>query len=219
MKRIVHYFGGYRASLDDVTKWQKSAQDQVSAADFDFSDVYPYPEGATAKEPTAKFNIRPVVTKIANALKASDDQHILHVIMGHSSGALTARKVAEALLELKVANWQLIALDGSGPTHALSRVPTTRFWSAKNNGHPASLNYTSMQAAGKQFRLFQVTPDTTKFAPTSEWSLHFTLVNKNVVDKLTKDNWWKDGNAYKDCKANLDVLDDPGPPPSGGRSK
>jgi hypothetical protein len=184
MAITIFYFGGYRATSSDVAAWANSVQKQNPQLSV---TAYPYPTGASAGDPLAEWTqSREVAAKVAERAPA--------IIIGHSSGCAIANDVAEHALDLG-AEFQLIALDGFCPSPRLLARSDTLCWSAKGPNGEHSLNYEALSGT-RCFHVYE--------AKVAEpWPLHFSLVNLNVSD-----DYDEIADGYRNCMANLEVLND-----------
>jgi hypothetical protein len=204
----VKYFGGYGATVMDMTAWLKSAQRQCANidADVDFQ-AWPYPieAGASLDDALNGFgNVRfdEVIASIHQY--PSDD----HYIVGHSSGCAIANAVVYGMADAPTANWNalhLIALDGFRPRDDVLVRPTTECWHAWCNpdqssdmfpfsaGSVRSLNWDRGNENQPWFKSYRA------YDCENEWALHFSLVNKNASDKIVKDIV----DGYDDISVNL----------------
>lgn len=180
------FFGGYRASETDMKAWKTSALAQDASLNI---ETFAWNEGASASTPVPHFHQGPGIVK-----RIKDAPDVTFVLVGHSSGCALVNDVAEKCLEAGASNFRLVCLDGFRPSKALLAHPGTAVWSAEWENH-LSLNYHALQSA-PCFRVFHP-PHCTHL-----WSLHFSLVNRASTDIVV------DGilHGYRDCVANLDVL-------------
>jgi len=189
----IYFFGGYRATSNDVEAWRRSVMAQVPDMPV---TVFSYPEGATAGAPLDHWHDS---SKIAEQIKAEDT---FAIIVGHSSGCAIANDVASHVLALGYANMKVIALDGFRPDDKLLELPGSVVWSAECIG-TRSLNYDALQGC-PNFKVY-------KARVRQQWPLHFSLVNTNVSDSFASIS-----EGYQMCAANLEVLelgfDDPTAP-------
>lgn len=195
MSLHIYFFGGYRATTQDVEAWRNSVLAKVP--DLALS-VFPYPDGASAGAPLDAWHDSDKVAGQIAAEKASA------IVVGHSSGCAIANDVAGKALALGHTNMKVIALDGFRPHQSLLDLPGSKVWSAECHG-TCSLNYHSLEDC-PNFKVYKARVSTT-------WPLHFSLVNLNVSD-----NFPAITQGYHMCDANLDVLelgfDDPTAPVS-----
>jgi hypothetical protein len=179
----VHFFGGYRATKQNVLAWCNSLekkQPNVTAIGW------PYPTASPASNPLKCWNCSEAVAKLI----CVDVSECL--IVGHSSGCAIANDVASKTLALGAKNFKLIALDGFLPKPELLNLPGTMVWSAECNG-VHSLNYESSKRSDK-FHIY-------KAKVIKKWPLHFSLINVSVSDdhgEITQ--------GYRNCDVNIQVL-------------
>ncbi len=179
----IHFFGGYRASSQDVLAWCKSLEQKQPHV---VAIGWPYPIGSSAGDPLKRWNYS---DSLAKFISVDSDESL---IVGHSSGCAIANDVADKTLALGARNFRLIALDGFRPKPELLNVPGTMLWSADSNGIH-SLNYDALKDTAK-FHVYRA-------AVRKKWPLHFSLVNLNASDDF-------DGitQGYHNCDANVEVL-------------
>lgn len=189
----IYFFGGYRATSNDVGAWRRSVVAQVPDMPV---TAFAYPEGATAGAPLERWQDS---GKVAERIKV---EGAFAIIVGHSSGCAIANDVAAHALGLGYANLKVVALDGFRPIDKLLSLPGSVVWSAECND-VCSLNYHALESCPK-FKVY-------KARVRQQWPLHFSLVNTNVSD-----NFSSISEGYHLCAANLEVLelgfDDPTAP-------
>jgi hypothetical protein len=182
----VLFFGGYRASLQDVTMWAHSVTTKRPNVEV---RPYPWPNGASAADPMEKWP-EGKSAEIAQRIRKAPDQ--LHVIVGHSSGCAIANDVAAAALHVGAGNFRLVSLDGFTPGSTLMALPGTVRWSASGPHGEHSRNY--LPEAPPHYRVYH--------AKVGEpWPLHFSLVNLGASDEFDEL-----AQGYHDVDANLEVL-------------
>lgn len=162
----VIFFGGFRASDDDMDRWLSSARSQRPDITF---KAYSYPaEKADRENAKSSFEEYDSVIK---SIESSGADKIF--IVGHSSGCAIADELDHRLKD----NDQivLVVLDGFTPEHNNQYRPSTQFWSAKCGEH-TSLNY------NKRFKCHMA-----KQNCTNRWALHFSLVNLAANDEDIND--------------------------------
>lgn len=189
----VVFFGGTAASQRNVDAWKKTAKKQRGDVKF---DVFPYPAGTDSQHPVEGFS-----KKFDEAIKlikatAADSLYIV----GHSSGCAIANEVNSRLPASK--SITLVDLDGFRVTPKQRKDSHVQAWWAEGPGGVGqSLNWHNGKIKYPA-----------KYA-TNKYSLHFSLVNIEATNDITKENWWIDG--YDDCYANLCFLDYVEPKTSG----
>ena len=179
----VHFFGGYRATNQNVLAWCNSLEKKQPHV---IAIGWPYPIGSPAASPLKCWNCSESVAKL---IKVDVDECL---IVGHSSGCAIANDVASKALALGAKNFKLIALDGFLPKPELLNLPGTMVWSAECNG-VHSLKYKSNKDSGR-FHLY-------KANVTKKWPLHFILINVNVSDDHSDIT-----QGYRNCDVNTKVL-------------
>jgi hypothetical protein len=193
------FFGGYMAKPEHVALWQASARKQKPGIEF---GVRPWPSGAAKSDGDDGINAFKTTRQfdsLVAALKASPADKIY--IVGHSSGCAIANEVDRALKGSKVASKVvLVALDGYRPDADQLARDNTQVWGAVSGVHksfryPKPKEKTTLE---KNFHDYKARADI-----TTEWALHFSLVNTAVTNKT---GILEDG--YKDCEANLIWVDE-----------
>ena len=185
MGLAVLYFGGFQASDQDIDAWLRSARVQKPAIDF---TGFPWPKGAgpSAKNAVDAFSRHGGLDAVIDDIQGNGADKTY--LVGHSSGCAIANAVDAGL------EWTedtiLVTLDGFSPNDDQLDRETTQVWGAMCQGKP-SLNFPG-PSKGRR-RIFHVTHCTT------QWALHFSLVNANAKDGLVKDV----ASGYADCRANL----------------
>jgi hypothetical protein len=132
----IHFFGGYRATNQNVLAWCNSLETKQPNV---IAIGWPYPIGSSAGDPLKCWNCSGSIAKLISV----DVDECL--IVGHSSGCALANDVAGKALALGAKNFRLIALDGFLPRPELLNLPGTVVWSAECNG-VHSLNYKTATA-------------------------------------------------------------------------
>ena len=173
------FFAGNGATISNVHDWANSAEEQNKDLEV---KPYAWPTGASVFNPLSSFKGSPEIAKEINGFK--DETYII----GHSSGCAIANEVVSLITKGPLTH--LICLDGFVPYAHQRELPTTQIWSAMHNGH-LSRNFTALKGF-KNFHVFDPPSGV-----TSEWGLHYSLVNLNT------NNDTGIINGYKDCKANL----------------
>ena len=136
---------------------------------------------------------------LVSALKASPADKIY--IVGHSSGCAIANEVDRALKGSKVASkLVLVSLDGFRPDADQLTRDNTQVWGAVSGAHK-SYHYPKpdeKRKFGKKFKEY-----TAKTGVTTEFALHFSLVNTAVTNDTGNLV-----NGYDNCEANLKWVDE-----------
>ena len=188
MSAYVVFFGGYRATLDNIKSWRGSAMQAKPHVTF---DGFPYPSGAPSDGDKALEAFKKA-NDYDRALKAISDSNADKIyIVGHSSGCAIANAVDDGVKDhSKVI---LVALDGYAPSPAQLERASTQVWSAEC-GHATSLNYYRLKEKVKaRLQIYKATNCYHK------WALHFSLVNVAASDDVVKEVT----DGYKNCQANL----------------
>ena len=195
----VFFFGGWKSNLVDMKNWKADALKQKPSVAF---DCFPFPDGVASSDDEKAVKIFDIAgtVKMVNASKADTI-----FIVGHSSGCAIANEVDDNLPDQKKFN--LIALDGFAPRSALLERPTTQVWSAESGAHGKSLNHDRMLARieeynkkaknKKKVNMFTAAADC-----TTQYALHFSLVNLSANDKSVG----VVADGYTNCKANMPWL-------------
>ncbi|HEU0215329.1 MAG TPA: hypothetical protein VFQ90_01610 [Stellaceae bacterium] len=200
MSAHVLFFGGYKATLNDIKAWTADALNKNPGVTF---DGYPYPDGASADGDAAvqaftNTKAHDYDTAVKKIGASSSD--VIYIV-GHSSGCAVANAVDAGLKDHK--KIILVALDGYSPSNAQLERPSTQVWVAESSTG-RSLHYTDLQDRIKNYNLKAKVKTQIKIykAPAScstKLSLHFSLVNLSSSDALVRSI----PDGYKDCKANL----------------
>jgi hypothetical protein len=193
------FFGGYKAKQEHVDRWLASARKQKPGIEF---SVRPWPSGAAksdGKVGVDVFRQTGQFDSLVAALKASPADKIY--IVGHSSGCAIANEVDRAFKGSKVASkLVLVSLDGYRPDEDQLKRDNTQVWGAVSGAHK-SYHYPKpdeKRKLGKNFKEY-----TAKTGVTTEFALHFSLVNTAVTNDT--------GNleqGYDNCEANLKWVDE-----------
>jgi hypothetical protein len=193
------FFGGYKAKQEQVDRWLASARKQKPGIEF---GVRPWPTGAATADGDDginNFKTTGQFDSLVAALKASPADKIY--IVGHSSGCAIANEVDRALKGSKVASkLVLVSLDGFRPDPDQLARDNTQVWGAVSGAHK-SYHYPKpdeKRKFGKKFKEY-----TAKTGVTTEFALHFSLVNTAVTNDT--------GNleqGYDNCEANLKWVDE-----------
>jgi hypothetical protein len=185
MSTSVFFFGGFKASQDDIDAWVRSARQQKP--DIDFTG-FPWTSGPTSSpaDTVVKGSKKSGQYKSAvDAIQACKADKIY--IVGHSSGCAIANAVDKELKDPRVV---LVALDGYSPDDDQLKRSTTQVWGAMC-GKVKSKNFPGW-SRGRQ-RIYQAT-DCKQLLP-----LHFSVVNTAARDgKVISIE-----TGYIHCKANL----------------
>ena len=191
----VVFFGGYKATQEQVDRWLASARKQKPGIDF---SAHPWPPSAMKSDGGVAVDIlksNGKFEKIVAALKASSADKIY--IVGHSSGCAIANEVDRTLKSTKIV---LVSLDGYRPDKDQLKRDSTQVWGAVFGAHK-SLHYPDAdekKKLGDHFKEHTATAGcTTKFA------LHFSLVNTAVTNSTGTLE-----NGYDGCQANVKWIDE-----------
>jgi len=204
MTTCIFFFGGYKASIHDVAKWQGSAADQTSDDVFVFT--YAWPAAAPNSDKPAKSDDTSAVSSFRSA--GTFDKAVSDIgscgadrifIVGHSSGCAIANAVDHAVVDRAVVDQNkvtLVALDGFPPDDGQLARPSTQVWAAERNQGGklfVSRNHDRlMKKLSGRLKIFNAPSGTT------EWALHFSLVNVAADDKIDEPS-----KGYMNCRANL----------------
>ena len=202
MITCIFFFGGYRASIHDMAKWQGSAADQTSDDVYVFT--YAWPAAAPDSDKPARWDDKSAVSSFRSA--GTFDKAVSDIgscgadrifIVGHSSGCAISKAVDHAVVdEDNKDKVTLIALDGFAPDADQFARPSTQIWSAerKQGGQVfVSRNHDGLQKQlGSKLNIFHASSGTT------EWALHFSLVNLAATDAIDEAS-----KGYMGCRANL----------------
>jgi len=183
MKILVVFFGGYKASQENVNNWRDSAQKQRTDVQF---EAYPFPNIRSADDDDAVngFEKFDEVTKL---IEGSNADQIY--IVGHSSGCAIANEVNKRVkVNHKIVT--LVDLDGFAPNGDQIKGSTVQAWTAEGNG-----------GQGHSVHWADWKNKYPAASATQPWSLHFSLVNTAATDAITAKNYDKTG--YAGCIANL----------------
>jgi hypothetical protein len=201
MITCIFFFGGWRASIQDMAKWQGSAAEQTSDDVYVFT--YAWPAAAPNSDKPARWDDKSAVSSFRNA--GTFDKAVSDIgscgadkifIVGHSSGCAISNAVEKAVVDKdnkdKVT---LIALDGFAPDGD-QFARGAKIWSAERNQGGkvfVSLNHDDLQKSlGSKLKIFHATSGTTL------WALHFSLVNTAATDAIDDAS-----KGYMSCRANL----------------
>jgi hypothetical protein len=203
MITCIFFFGGYRASIQDMAKWQGSAAEQTSDDVYVFT--YAWPAAAPNSDKPAKSDDIHAVSSFRSA--GTFDKAVSDIgscgadrifIVGHSSGCAISKAVDHAVVDKDVDKDKvtLIALDGFAPDADQFARPSTQIWSAERNQGGkllVSRNHDDLQKSlGSKLKIFHASSGTT------EWALHFSLVNVAATDAIDEAS-----KGYMNCRANL----------------
>lgn len=194
------FFGGYKAKPEHVDRWLASAKKQKPGIEF---GVRPWPSGAATPDGddgVSVFKQTGQFDSLVAALKASPADKIY--IVGHSSGCAIANAVDKEVTKgLKdKSKFVLVALDGFRPDPDQLTRDNTQVWGAVSGAHK-SYHYPKpdeKRKLGKKFKEY-----TAKTGVTTEFALHFSLVNTAITNDT--------GNVkqgYDNCEANLKWVDE-----------
>lgn len=199
MITCIFFFGGYRATIHDVAKWQGSAADQTSDDVYVFT--YAWPAAAPNSDKPANSDDRHAVSSFRSA--GTFDKAVSDIgscgadrifIVGHSSGCAISKAVDRAVVDKDKVT--LVALDGFAPDVDQLGRPSTQVWAAerKQGGKVfVSRNHDRLkETLGGRLKIFNAPSGTTK------WALHFSLVNVAASDDIDEPS-----KGYKNCRANL----------------
>lgn len=189
MSTCIYFFGGYKASINDVAKWQGSAAEQTSDDVFVFTYAWPAGAASDATSAVSKFRSAGTFQKAVSDIQSAGKDSVY--IVGHSSGCAIANAVDRALDDH--ANVSLVALDGFLPDRAQLARLDTQVWAATGGGG-VSRNYNSLKkSVGNRLKVY---PSTTC---STSWALHFCLVNAAATDASVQDI----ASGYSNCRSNL----------------
>jgi len=189
MATCIYFFGGYKASINDVAKWQGSAAEQTADDVFVFTYAWPAGAAADATSAVSKFQSAGTFDKALSAIQSAGQDRVY--IVGHSSGCAIANAVDRALDDH--ANVSLVALDGFLPDRAQLARLNTQVWSATGGGGVAR-NYRSLKkSVGNRLKVYPSTSCSTS------WALHFSLVNAAATDASVQGV----ASGYSNCRSNL----------------
>lgn len=199
-KSWVLFFGGYGASPEQMSCWEKGARAQNSYASYIFQAVA-YPEGSASDMASVLKAGELIVKKWADEINLHPERK--YFIVGHSSGAALANRVAE--LVARPQQIELVDLDGFAASASLQKkAKTTCVYAVQTVTGMQSRNAISMKEA---CRLSHAYKDSKCQTP---WCLHFSLVNTQVAPSLSGADFKK--NGYLGCGTNLDWLKPDEPP-------
>jgi hypothetical protein len=200
MITCIFFFGGYRATIHDVAKWQGSAADQTPDDVYVFT--YAWPAAAPNSDKPANSDDTSAVSSFRSA--GTFDKAVSDIgscgadrifIVGHSSGCAISKAVDHAVVVDKN-KVTLVALDGFTPDVDQLARPSTQVWAAERNQGGkvfVSRNHNRLKKnLGGRLKIFNAPSGTT------EWALHFSLVNvaaSDDIDDISK--------GYMNCRANL----------------
>jgi Alpha/beta hydrolase of unknown function (DUF900) len=199
MITCIFFFGGYRASIHDVAKWQGSAADQTSDDVYVFTYAWPAaapnsdkPANSDDKHAVSSFRSAGTFDKAVSDIKSCGADRIF--IVGHSSGCAISKAVDHAVVDKDKVT--LVALDGFAPDVDQLARPSTQVWAAerKQGGKLfVSRNHDRLkETLGGRLKIFNALSGTTK------WALHFSLVNVAANDYIDEPS-----KGYRSCRANL----------------
>jgi hypothetical protein len=185
MSTSVFFFGGFKATQDDIDAWLRSARQQKRDVEFSgfpwTSGPASYPADTVVKGSKKSGKFKSAV----DAIQACKADKIY--IVGHSSGCAIANAADKELKDPRVV---LVALDGYSPDGGQLKRSSTQVWGAicgkvKSKNFPGS--------AGGRRKIYEAT-DCKKL-----WALHFSLVNAAATDGTVHSI----ETGYFQCKANL----------------
>jgi pimeloyl-ACP methyl ester carboxylesterase len=194
------FFGGYKATQDQVNLWVASAKAQKPGIEF---GARPWPSGAAKPDGdvgVSVFKKTGQFESVVAAIRKSTADKIY--IVGHSSGCAIANEVDRALKDI-VSKLVLVALDGFRPDKDQLTRPNTQVWGAVFGAHK-SYHYPDddeKRQLGSHFKEHKVThakPDC-----TTEFALHFSLVNTATTNTTGNTD-----HGYDNCQANLCWVDE-----------
>ena len=211
MSAYVIFFGGWRATPADMQAWKGSAKAQRPGIDF---DAIPWPSGAASDASSAVSSFKNKKTgrykSVMDDLRAmqwanaqSSNTSKIYIV-GHSSGCAIANAVDEDLTDHS--DVVLVALDGFVPGPKQLARQSTQVWAARTFPMPfldggISRNYTALKkAVGSRLQVYFAAPGC-----TTEWALHFSLVNAAANDKIVTGKNSREivATGYTQCIANL----------------
>jgi len=188
MSTSVLFFGGYKATAQDVNAWLGSAKAQKPEIEF---NAVPWPQGAGAGATSAVGTFRKTRRYGATMAAVESTKADRIYIVGHSSGCAIANAVDRAVGDHS--HIVLVALDGFVPDGNQLKRPSTQVWAAVC-GDAKSKNYKALQnVAGARLQVYKATDCKTM------WALHFSLVNAAGNDKVVTSI----ATGYAQCRANL----------------
>lgn len=195
----VYFFGGFRATEDNMRSWRSSAAQQRPDVTF---KTYPYPPNAP-DSPAER--VAGAFKEMDKVVKEIDDSSadVVYVV-GHSSGCAISNEVQRRLK--RAGKVKLVCLDGFGPDADQRKLSSTQVWVADSAGGENSSNTPYLDVPAYQ-KAGIVHHHHASMAGIPK-SLHFSLVNSVVSDdmiRLGKRLWWSHG--YDNCVANLAWLD------------
>src|SRR4051794_9080519 len=172
------FFGGYKAKPEQVDRWLASARKQKPGIEF---GARPWPTGAATSSGDVGISVFKQTGQfdsLVASLKASPADKIY--IVGHSSGCAIANEVDRSLKGSKVASkLVLVALDGYRPDADQLGRENTQVWGAVSGAHK-SFRYPKPEEKKKLEKNFY--EYTARADITTEWALHYSLVNTAVTN-------------------------------------
>jgi hypothetical protein len=188
MSTSVFFFGGFKASQDDIDAWVKSATLQKPYIDFTGFPWKSGPESYPARTVVKGCKASRQYQSALDAIQACKSNIIYFV--GHSSGCAIANALDN---ELQNVNDFLVALDGFPPDDDQLQRVGTQVWGAECQG-VTSKNYPGPSRGRRH--IYQAT-NCKKL-----WALHFSLVNTAASDTTVHGI----STGYFNCQANLEWL-------------
>ena len=189
MKIYVVFIGGFQSDQTAIDQWLASAQCQRKDVVF---DAYPFPNINHSDRIRSVAGFEDQFDEVIKKIQGSGADKIF--IVGHSSGCAIADELNFRLGGDRK-NVTLVDLDGFAPLpKQIADSQQVQAWYAVGpGGKGKSKNHSSGRI---KYQAIHATED---------WSLHFSLVNKAATNKITKDNYKKEG--YAGCIANLDFIE------------
>jgi hypothetical protein len=189
MSTYIFFFGGYKASINDVMKWQGSAASQTADDVYVFTYAWPAAASSDSTGAVAGFKSAHTFDKAVSDINACSKD--LVYIVGHSSGCAIANAVDNAVKDHDKV--KLIVLDGFLPDRAQLARASTQVWSAEGSRGVARNHDRLKKAIGGQLNIYKSSSCTTRMA------LHFSVVNAAATDASVPDI----PSGYSNCRANL----------------
>ena len=184
MSIYVVFIGGFQSDQKAMDLWLASARTQRKDVVF---DAYPFPH---IKHSDRNHSVAGFEDQFDAVIKKIEDSHAAKIfIVGHSSGCAIADEVNKRLGGDRK-NVTLVDLDGFAPSADQIKRSSVQAWSAEGAG-----------GKGKSLHWAQAHKKFIAASATTEWSLHFSLVNTAATDAITKHNYRSKG--YAGCIANL----------------
>lgn len=203
MSTYVLFFGGYKATANDVKSWTASAGTLRSDVNF---EAYAWPSGASAGGRSAVAHFKEAGSLAEAIEKVEKSSAELIYLVGHSSGCAISNAVDHGLKT--TANVVLVALDGFAPNRAQLARPSTQVWAAVC-GKVVSRNHKDLSdAVGSRLKVYKATDCFTS------WALHFSVVNAAATDTIVQER----ADGYLQCRANLMWLPPAAATPTGQKS-